>query len=363
MDWGVDGGDVLRADEGRPGTGEGSSGPEGPAAGTPAVGSSPTAGSAVGSSAAGEGTPGPPGRQEPTVHQLRLLLTLAEELHFGRAAARLYMTQPSLSRQLRALELRIGLELFDRTSRKVEPTAACRALLPDVAAAVRAMDRLRSSVESRSREPAGRLVVGSLGAVASLPHNRALLRELRTRHPRIDVQVRTLNFADHIGHLLDGTVDVVLLRPPVPPGVQTLHLSTDPRLACLPAGDPLARRERITLADLSGRVFADLPPEVPRAWRDFWAVDPRPDGVPVRYGPVVSDMESQLHVVSAGEAIVFLPASARTFYPRPDVRYVDVVDLPPCTTALAWTAASRERPAVEAIRRVAAELGPVTTGA
>ncbi|MEC3992425.1 LysR family transcriptional regulator [Actinacidiphila sp. DG2A-62] len=336
MDWGADGGDARRADEGKTGTGEGSW-------------------------AACEATAGPPGRQEPTVHQLRLLLTLAEELHFGRAAARLYMTQPSLSRQLRALEQRIGVELFDRTSRKVEPTAACRALLPDVAAAVRAMDRLRSSVESRSREPA-RLIVGSLGAVASLPHNRALLRELRARHPRIDVQVRTLNFADHIGHLLDGTVDVVLLRPPVPPGVQTLHLSTDPRLACLPADDPLARRERIALADLTGRVFADLPPEVPRAWRDFWAVDPRPDGVPVRYGPVVSDMESLLHVVSAGEAIVFLPANARTFYPRPDVRYVDVVDLPPSTTALAWTAASRERPAVEAVRRVAAELGPVTTG-
>lgn len=297
-----------------------------------------------------------PAGTEPTLHQLRLLLVLAEERHFGRAAVRLFMSQPALSRQLRALEQRLGLRLFERSSRAVEATEACLALLPEAEAVVRAMDRLRRTAREHGRGVSGRLVVGAIGAEASMPYARAVLGELRERHPGITVEVRNLNFVDHVARLLDGEVDAVFLRPPVPPGVQSLAMACEGRVVCLAAGDPLASRASVTLEDLAYRPVVDVPREVPRTWWDFWVTDPRPDGSPVRYGPVAPDMEALLHLVAAGTAVAFLPAAARTFFPRPGVAYVDVAGVPPCVSALAWTAATRTRPAVAAIRQAAAAV-------
>ncbi|MFH8619541.1 LysR family transcriptional regulator [Streptomyces sp. NPDC017979] len=312
---------------------------------------------------AGDGGSGPPPaspafRSEPTVHQLRLLLVVAEELHFGRAAARLFITQPALSRQISVLERHLGIGLFVRSSRTVEVTTACRALLPEVHEVVAAMERLRRSADAQHRELTGRLVVGSIGAESSMEHARVILAEVRARHPGLTVELRNQHLADHMRELLDGEVDVAFLRPPVPPGIQIRHLSTEPRVACLPAADPLASRSDVSLAELAGYPVVDLPAQLPRLWWNFWAVDPRPDGSVVRYGPVVSDMEGLLHVVAEGVAMAFLPAAAREFFPRPGVSYVDVTDLPPSTSALAWAAAHRDRPAVAAIRQAAAAAWP-----
>ncbi|MEV0606853.1 LysR family transcriptional regulator [Polymorphospora rubra] len=302
-------------------------------------------------------TPVPPGTQtDPSVHQLRLLLVLAEELHFGRAAARLFMTQPALSRQIKALEDRLAIRLVERTTRTVQLTSAGRALLPAVREAVSAMDLLRREADTHGRTLTGRLSIGSIGAEAAMPFTRAILDELRIRHPDLDVRMSSLNFADHIGALVSGDVDVVFLRPPAPPGIGLLHLATEPRVACLSADDPLAAAPRLTLAELAGHTFLDVPPEAPRIWWDFWAVNPRPDGTPVRFGPVVADMEGLLHAVSRGEGICFLPAAAREFYPRPGIAYRDVVDLPPSTSALAWLDGNRDQPAVAAIRHAARKV-------
>lgn len=298
------------------------------------------------------------GRPEPTVHQLRLLLVVAQELHFGRAAARLFMSQPALSRQLRALEHRLGFELFERTSRAVEPTEGCLALLPRAQAVIQAMDRLRQTADEQGRGPSGKLVVGAIGAEASMPHARAVLAELHRRHPQITVEIRNLNFVDHMTHLINGDVDVVFLRPPVPPGIQVLHLASERRVVCLPANDPLATRASVTLAELAHRPVVDVPPEVPRLWWNFWVTDPRPDGSPVRYGPVAADLEALLHTVAAGAAVAFLPEAARTFFPRPGIAYVTVDDTAPCTSALAWSAPTRTRPAITAIRQAAAAVRP-----
>ncbi|WP_052398255.1 LysR family transcriptional regulator [Streptomyces sp. NRRL F-5123] len=302
------------------------------------------------------GTPAGQGRPEPTVHQLRLLLVIAQELHFGRAAARLFMSQPALSRQLRALEQRLGFTLFERSSRTVEATPGCLALLPEAEAVVRAMDQLRKSTDEQDRGISGRLVVGAIGAEASMPYARAILAELHRRCPRLAIEIRNLNFVDHMVRLIDGEVDAAFLRPPVPPGIQLLHMAEETRVVALPADDPLATRASLTLPELAGRPVVDVPPEVPRLWWDFWVTDPRPDGSPVRYGPVATDLESLLHTVAAGTAVAFLPAAARVFFPRPGVAYVTVDDAAPCFSALAWSAAARTRPTVTAVRQAAAAV-------
>ncbi|MFE1784290.1 LysR family transcriptional regulator [Streptomyces sp. NPDC059506] len=296
---------------------------------------------------------GPASSAEPSIHQLRLFLALSEELHFGQAAARSFITQSALSQQIRSLEKRLGVALFERSSRAVSLTAAGRALLPDIRAAVEAMAHLRRAADAQGRQLSGRLKVGTIGAEAAMPHTRAVLQVLHRRHPRLEVQVLSLNFADHLGALYRREADVVFLRPPVPDGIELHHLATEPRVACLPSSDPLAALPRLALDRLSGYPVVDVPPHVPRVWWDFWAVDPRPDGTPVRYGPVAADMEALLHTVAQGEAMAFLPAGARELFRRPGVSYVDVDGLPPCTSALAWAAEHRDTPVVAAVRQAA----------
>ncbi|MFC4326250.1 LysR family transcriptional regulator [Streptomyces andamanensis] len=291
--------------------------------------------------------------REPSVHQLRLFVVLAEELHFGNAARRMFISQPALSRQIRALERRLGVGLMARSSRRVELTPAGQVLLPEARAAVESVDRVRRVAQTQVRHARGRLAIGSIGAEAQQPYTRAILAELRARNPDLRLDVCSLDIAHHVLALTEGEVDVVFLVSPMPPGIETLTLATEPRVACLPSDDPLAGRASVTVAELAGRPVVDVPPECPRTWWDFWAVDPRPDGTPVRYGPVVHDVEALFLAVAHGEAIAFLPAAARNFFPRPGVRYVEVSDVPPSTAALAWAARNRTTPTVKAIRRAA----------
>ncbi|MFG2514188.1 LysR family transcriptional regulator [Streptomyces sp. NPDC048584] len=293
--------------------------------------------------------------KEPSIHQLRLYVTLSEELHFGRAAARAFITQPALSQQIRELEKRLGVRVVERLGRTISLTEAGHALLPEAQAAVAAVDRLRRVADAQMRQDSARLVVGTMGAEASMAHTRAVLGLLRERHPRMTVQLVNLGFGDHLAALAQQEADVVFLRPPVTDDIELHHLATEPRVACLPASHPLATLPRLTLAQLAGTPVVDMPEKVPRLWWDFWAVDPRPDGSRVQYGRVVTDMESLLHTVAAGEAMCFLPRAAREYFPRPGIRYVDVVDLIPSTSALAWMRHRRSEATIKAIRQAAQE--------
>ncbi|WP_413755252.1 LysR family transcriptional regulator [Streptomyces sp. MMBL 11-3] len=293
------------------------------------------------------------GAAEPSVHQLRLFLTLGEELHFGRAAARVFISQSALSQQIRDLEKRLEVQLFRRDHRTVELTGAGKALLPEARRAVAGIERLRHAARAQSRQLSDRLTVGTIGAEAAMRHTRAILRILGERRPMTEIQVVNLNFIDHIDALFRQEVDVVFLRPPVPEGVESHDLACEPRVACLPADDPLAALPQIALEQLADRPVVDIPQGLPRAWWDFWAVDPRPDGRRVTYGPVVTDMEALLHTVATGQAMCFLPAAARDFFPRPGIRYVDVTGLTPSVSSLAWLATRRDAPTITAVRDAA----------
>lgn len=291
---------------------------------------------------------------DPSVHQLRLFLALAEDLHFGRAAQRMFISQPALSRQISALERRMGVGLVRRTTRRVELTPAGQALLPEARAVVEAADRLGEVIRSQSRRGCGRLMVGFIGAEAAMPYARRILAEFRRRYPESELEMRSLDLVNHVQALVSGEVDAAFLRQPLPAGIRTLQLASEPRVVCLPADDPLARRrEPLTMADLADRVFVDIPGDAVRGWWNHWTGNPRPDGTPVRYGPLVTDMETLLLAVANGQGIAFLPAAAREFYPRPGLDYAQVAGLSPCTAALAWLAGHGETTGVAALRAVA----------
>jgi DNA-binding transcriptional LysR family regulator len=293
------------------------------------------------------------GKREPSLHQLRLFLVLAQELHFGRAAARVYVTQPAFSQQIRSLEQRLGVVLVVRGGRKVRLTAVGQSIAEEARAVVDAMTRLRQAADRHAGAARGLLRIGSLGAEAAMPYAQAILADLRGRHPDLEIEVRNLTFVDMFSTLLSGEVDASFLRGPLPGGIQSLHLASETRVVCLADDDPLADRETLTLGHLADRTVVDMPPEVPRAWWNHLTVNPRPDGTRVRFGPVVRDTEAMVLAVTQGRAITFLPAAARRLYPRAGLTYVDCPELGLSTAELAWLPHNRDEPAVSALREAA----------
>lgn len=278
---------------------------------------------------------------------------MAEERHFGRAAARSFISQPSLSQQIRTLEERLGVLLVERGAGGVRLTPAGEAVAIEARAALEAVRRLLHVSDAHAGALRRRLRVGSLGAEAAMPHARAVLTHTREHHPHLEIEVHNLNFLQQFDALAGGEVDAAFLRAPLPAGFQTCHLASEPRVVCLPADDPLACEEYLTLDQLADRTVVDMPREVPRTWWDRLTVNPRPDGTAVRYGPVVRDTEAMVLAVLQRQAITFLPAAARDLYPRPGLVYVDVPQLGNSESVLAWLPENRDVPAVRALREAA----------
>lgn len=295
--------------------------------------------------------------EDPTTHQLRLLLTLAEELHFGRAAARHFLSQPALSQQIRAAEQRLGVRMFTRTSRRVEVTPLGKVLLPLIKNVVEATDRLRSAV--RNTALAGtELRLGLSDCVAPLEPTRRLLAALTALAPDFDVRIRVVDLVEQVTAMENGEIDAALVYLPVPASMCTEPLVSVARVVCVSSTDPLAERDSVRLAELAHRPMVGLTPAIPKEARSFWAADPRPDGTPVRYTDhEVQRVESLLSAVSFEGAIAFLPAVAAELYPRPDVRYLPVDDLSPCTFGAVWLKSGNSSQRVAALRDACRRLG------
>ncbi|MBL1102662.1 LysR family substrate-binding domain-containing protein [Streptomyces sp. 205] len=197
------------------------------------------------------------------------------------------------------------------------------------------------------------MVIGTLTAEPAMPHTKDLLEELHAHHPGLAIEMRSLNFVNQYEALARGEVDVAFLRPPAPPGIQTLHLTEEPRVVCLPADDPLAVHERISLAQISDHTFVTMPPESPRVWRDFWAINPRPDGKPIRFGPLAVDVEGVLHLVARGQVNRFPACLGPRILSAPGYSLPGSAGrAPPCTMALSWLAKNRDRPDITLIRNI-----------
>jgi DNA-binding transcriptional LysR family regulator len=290
---------------------------------------------------------------DPTFQQLRLFLVLAQERHFGQAARRAFITQPALSRHIQALERCLGVELVERDSRPVELSAAGHALLDQIRTVVDATDELNTRARQIAKMRSGRIVIGHFESVTSVEPIPAVLEEARRRLHGVEIEFRRGAF-DIATLLLEGEVDAAFVILPVPKGVQHLELGSGPRCAALSADDPLADRDTLTLSDLADRDHIGFSSRVPKVFRDFMAVDPRPDGTRVRYSAhEVLDFESALLAVAGGTGIQMPASVARDLYPRPGIAYVDVTDLTPYSTGLAWRTADRDKPHVAALRHAA----------
>jgi DNA-binding transcriptional LysR family regulator len=272
------------------------------------------------------------------VRELRYFVAVAEELHFGKAAERLEIAQPPLSRAIARLERQLGVALLERTSRKVTLTDAGAVLLSEARTILSAM----GAAERRTREAADkrpRLVLavksGTSGELLA-----KLLDAYRTEPGAAAVDLLLCEAHQHQKLLQNGQADVALLHLPwdSTAGLDTEILYTERQVAILPASHPLAQRSQIRLADATGL------PDLPMArWPDD---DGRyPDGP----GPEVHNLTQLFQLIALGRAIVIMPESAGTDR-RPDLAAVPVLDAPSVTTVIAWPPQSRDRTLADLIR-------------
>lgn len=190
---------------------------------------------------------------------LRYFAVVAEELHVGNAAARLYISQPALSQQIRALEEQVGLPLFVRHPRGMELTDAGKVLLEEARAVLGGSERLEATVEELRR---GRDVSLRLGIPPGLAADLVpgLLVRLREREPDAAIEVRELTTPEQVAALTDGTLDVGLVREPIEgKGLARRTLLVEPLGASLPAGHPLAAGAGVSLRELAGELFVCFP--------------------------------------------------------------------------------------------------------
>lgn len=285
--------------------------------------------------------------------ELRYFVAVAEELHFGRAAQRLGIAQPPLSRAIGRLERRLGAVLLDRTSRSVALTAAGSVLLREARAALEAVEaaerRTRRAAVAATGAVPGVVLVTKAGASGELL--AALLAAHAAEPDAAPVEVLLCGPGEQERLLRDGRADVALLHRPfdATAGFDTEELLTEGQVVVLPVGHPLAGRAQVRTAEVTAH--SGLPE--PR-----W---PGRDGAyPDGPGPQVRDHAQLMQLIALGRTTAVLPDTVRSRL-RDDLVTVPVVDAPPVTTVIAWPAHSRSA-AVAALVRTATRLRPVAAG-
>jgi len=276
------------------------------------------------------------------VRDLRYFVAVAEELSFTRAAGRLFIAQPSLSKQIRQLETALRVTLFDRDHRTVALTAAGSALLPQarqiieqwavaqrVLSDAAAAQRTSLTVGFHTRIGRG-LIPGVTAKMATLlPHWKLLFRQVSWRDPTVG--------------LAGGEVDVAIAWLPVPDDGQFSWkvVATEDRWVALPSGHRLASSEVVPFDDLTDEPFIALPSPA-GALRDFWLGTDRRTR-PARIAAEAETAEEAIEAVGSGLGVMLLSAGDAELYRRDDIVYRPVGGLPPSELAVVWRSGDDRR--------------------
>jgi DNA-binding transcriptional LysR family regulator len=267
---------------------------------------------------------------------LRYFATLAEELHFGRAAQRLAITQPPLSVAIRGLEEELGVTLFARTRRHVALTHAGVTFLEHARAILARADEAVREAQAADRGEIGRLAIGFMSAsiFTLMP---AVLREFAAHHPGVRLDLRELTLPQQIAALRAGDLHAGFVRPPVTDAELTSALLLqEPLLVALPSGHPLTASSRIRAARLASEPFVMFQRAPGLVLYDLVLGFCLQQG----FAPHVAQEATQTHavigLVSAGIGIALVPASAQEIRLR-GVEFRPLAEKsPPVGTCLAW---------------------------
>jgi DNA-binding transcriptional LysR family regulator len=275
--------------------------------------------------------------------ELAYFVAVAEELHFGRAAQRLGIAQPPLSRAIRQLERRLGVTLLERGSRALALTAAGEVLLRESKAALAAvMAAARRTQRAADGGPRLVLAVKPGGDGGLLPRMLAAYRRVPGAVP---VEV-VCSFGERAAMLRDGRADVALLYAPREDlsGFAAEELLTEEQVVVLPEGHALAGRDMVCMADLAGETMPRWP-HLPAEGAN---------------GPVVHDGGQLMQLVALGQLVAVLPESVRGLL-RHDLVTVPVIDAPRTTLLLAWPEDARSRALAAFVQAATGVAGTAAT--
>ncbi|WP_374582910.1 LysR family transcriptional regulator [Pseudoduganella sp.] len=278
------------------------------------------------------------------LRQLRYFVTVAEELHFGRAARRLHMTQPPLSQTIMALEELLGAPLFERNRRGVTLTAAGAALLPEAQRLLQQAAGLPELVQRAATGASGRLALAFVSSAdySVLPPS---LRAYRAEYPQVEITLKEATSDLQLDDLLEGRVDAGLLIPPLPDRARQeldyLPVLREPLVLAAPAGLPMlagaaGKPRAVDLRKLAGIPLIIFPRHISPGLYDAILSVFREAGITPEVGQEAIQMQTIVSLVSAGMGLALVPQSVSNLR-RPGVEYLPLVQSTPLVeTGLAW---------------------------
>lgn len=267
---------------------------------------------------------------------LRYFGAVAEELHFTRAADRLFISQPGLSQQIRRLERELRLDLFDRRGTNIALTAAGRAFLPHIQALLRDWDHAQRVASDAAAREATALRIGMQTSVGRgmLP---AITKRFNQRRPGWRITLTQVPWDDPTCGLGDGSVDVAVVWRPLPEGadLRSHVIAVERRVLAVSTRHKLAGRHRLTLADVLDEPFVALP-ESAGTQRDHWLAIDRRDGKPPVIGAIANNADEAFEAVANCLGVALVAEGNATLYQREGIVTIPVAGLPPSELALAW---------------------------
>ncbi|MEU5396913.1 LysR family transcriptional regulator [Streptomyces tibetensis] len=290
------------------------------------------------------------------LRDIEIFLTLAEELHFGRTAERLRVSQARVSQAISRQERRLGVALFDRTSRRVTLTPVGRRLREDLQQAV---DLLQAGLARARAAGAGQTL--RLGVFGHAGHElRPLVDEFRTRNPGSDIQFGEINGSDPFTALRTGEHDVHVVWLPVAEPDLTVGptVLTGARVLAVAADHPLVARGSASLEDLADNRVVDLGPDAPGYWVASMIPLHTPLGRRVPRGPRARTFHEVLSLVASGECVQPLGEVAARYNNPPGIVFLPIPDAPALQWALTWRSSS-DNPTIHALAEAAADIGPI----
>jgi DNA-binding transcriptional LysR family regulator len=297
------------------------------------------------------------------VRDLRYFVAVAEDLHFTRAAEQLFISQPALSKQIRALEHALGVDLFKREGRSVSLTPAGAALLSHAREVLAVWGGAWEAVEQNKLSQSSRLVV----AMSTSPGRDGLLPAIRSRFseiaPQAQLELRQVGWDDPTAGLADSSSDIAFVWLPLPgqERYQWIAVAEEPCLVAMSEHHPLAGRTTLTFGELQEQPFLALP-ESAGPLRDYWLAIDRRDGRPPNIGAVITSSDETYEALVDGRGICLVAAGNAPSLTRGGVITRPLTGVPTCTLALAWRKGDGN-PLIRSYAEAAAKVAGVAGGA
>lgn len=272
------------------------------------------------------------------LRRLRYFVTVADELHFGRAAARLRIAQPPLTRHISALETELGIRLFERSTRSVALTPQGASFLERARAVLDAAGEAEHSARKMAQGVAGRIVIGYTSSIPMSDAFEAIVRRAGRELPDVDLTFREVATASQPRQIVDGGLDIGFgwsARASREDGLKTLTISREPLVAAVPSTCVHAKASTLDFAALRDEIFLVFPPGHGSAMNAALDTLCAQAGVTPRTSAVASQVATLVSLVAAERGVAVVPAFTRALQ-RPGVAYVPLAGAPALEQTVSW---------------------------